>query len=100
IRNAELDSHSPLEALRRLAINSLENQELMLFLVYFWRSGTAVEEQIQTEWVAALDAFFLRGQQAGVFRIDIATAAMTELWISMLIGLQDAERRGRVARVG
>jgi len=45
-----------------------------------------------------MDAFFLRGQQAGVFRIDITAAAMTELWLSMAVGLLDAERRGRVAR--
>ena len=33
-----------------------------------------------------------------MFRIDITAAAMTELWLSMAVGLLDAERRGRVAR--
>lgn len=100
IRSAELERDPPLEALRRLTVKSLENQELTLFLTFFWRPGASIEEQAYTDWMTALDAFFLRGQQAGVFRIDISAAAMTELWISILIGLQDAERRGRVARVG
>lgn len=100
IRNAGLGDTSPPEALRRLVANCLENQELMLFLIYHCRPGASIEEQIQSEWMAALDDFFLRGQQTGVFRIDIAAAAMTEIWMSMLIGLLEAERRGRVARVG
>lgn len=100
MQQAELDGPEPKESLRRLAARCLDNQELMLFLMFFWRPGTSVEQQMETEWLAALDAFFLRGQQAGVFRIDIAAAAMTELWIATLVGLQDAERRGRVARQG
>src|SRR5256885_11777965 len=31
---------------------------------------TTLFRSIESEWVAAMDAFFLRGQQAGVFRID------------------------------
>ncbi|MFX5595200.1 transcriptional regulator, partial [Acinetobacter baumannii] len=45
-------------------------------------------------------AFFLRGQQQGVFRIDITAQALTEIWASVLIGLLDGERRGRIARAG
>lgn len=100
IRDAELDHSPPLEALKRLAVHTLENQELMLFLIYYFRPSTPAEKQAEAEWFTALDAFFLRGQQAGVFRIDVSAAAMAELWISMLIGLHDAERRGRVARLG
>ena len=100
IHHAELGGPEPREALGRLAANCLDNQELMLFLMYFWRPGVSIEQQMETEWLATLDAFFLQGQQAGVFRIDIAAAAMTELWIAMLLGLQDAERRCRIARQG
>ncbi|PIF35651.1 TetR/AcrR family transcriptional repressor of mexCD-oprJ operon [Delftia sp. 60] len=95
---AELERHAPLEALRRLTAHCQDHQTLLLFLMYFWRSDISVVGQIESEWVAAMDAFFLRGQQAGVFRIDITAAAMTELWLSMAVGLLDAERRGRVAR--
>jgi len=100
IRTAGLDGPAPEESLRRLAANCLENPELLLFLMYFWRTGAPIEQQLETEWQLTLDAFFLRGQQAGVFRVDMAAAAMTELWISMLVGLQDAQRRGRIARLG
>lgn len=100
IHSAELDGPAPKESLRRLAANCLENQALMLFLMYFWRPGSSIEQQMETQWLTTLDAFFLRGQQAGVFRIDISAAAMTEFWIATLVGLQDAERRGRVARQG
>lgn len=100
IQQASLNGPEPKESLRRLAANCLDNQELMLFLMFFWRPGGTIEQQMESEWLATLDAFFLQGQQAGVFRIDIAAAAMTELWIATLVGLQDAERRGRVARLG
>lgn len=47
-----------------------------------------------------LDAFFLRGQQQGVFRIDIPAPALTEIWVSILLGLVEAERHVRIARAG
>ena len=36
----------------------------------------------------------------GVFRIDIAAPVLTEIFASLIFGLVDAERRGRVARSG
>lgn len=44
-----------------------------------------------------LAVFFLRGQQQGVFRIDITVAVFTELFITLIYGMADAERRGRAA---
>jgi len=35
-----------------------------------------------------------------VFRIDIAAPVLSEIFASILFGLVDAERRGRVARSG
>ncbi|GAB2471014.1 MAG: TetR/AcrR family transcriptional regulator [Comamonas sp.] len=99
IRDAELDTAPPLEALRRLSANHLELRELMAFLVYYWRDD-AVDPDTEAGWTAQMDGFFLRGQQAGVFRIDIAAPALTEIWVSTLLGLVDAERRGRIARAG
>lgn len=51
---------------------------------------------IQTLWMR----FFLRGQREGLFRIDISAPVLTETFASLLFGLVDAERRGRVARTG
>lgn len=100
IRSAELDGPDPKEALKRLSANCLENRDLLLFVMFFWRPGAPIERQMETDWATTLDAFFLRGQQAGVFRVDIPAAAMTEIWTSILLGLQDGERRGRIARQG
>lgn len=68
-------------------------------MYYWWRDDTA-DPTTEADWQSILDSFFLRGQQQGIFRIDIAAPALTEIWGSILIGLVDAERRGRVARVG
>lgn len=99
ITSARLDSAPPLEALRQLIASHLEHRELTVFLMYYWKDAST-DICAHCEWDKALDAFFLRGQQAGVFRIDISAPALTEIFISTLIGLFDAERRGRVARVG
>jgi hypothetical protein len=37
---------------------------------------------------------------ASAFRIDLSAFAMTEIFHSVLIGLIDGERRGRIARAG
>lgn len=99
IAAAHLDSTPPLEALRKLIAGHLENRELTVFLMHYWKDATTAAG-MDVEWDKALDAFFLRGQQAGVFRIDISAPALTEIFVNVLIGLSDAERRGRIARVG
>lgn len=99
IESADLNNAPPLEALRRLIANNLECRELSSFLMYYWKPGKE-PTTAELAWEQAIDGFFLRGQQVGVFRIDIAAAALTELWVSVLLGLLDAERRGRVARGG
>lgn len=97
--NADLTGAAPLEALRRLTEGSLGHRELSLFLTYYWRNNAA-GSGIRTNWDQALDAFFLRGQQQGVFRVDIPAAALTEIYVSVLTGIISAEKNGRVARLG
>ncbi len=93
-----LDQGTPLEALHRLILHTLEQREFGNFLMmHYWQDG-ATELGSENGWEARLDAFFLRGQQAGILRIDIATPALTELWMAIFSGLVDAERRGRIAR--
>lgn len=97
IRAAALDSAPPLDALRQLIANNLKHRELTAFALHYWKdSGIEPGECDGLE--ASLDAFFLRGQQENVFRIDIPAAALTEIWNYTWVGLVDAERRGRVAR--
>lgn len=97
IRTAELDKGPALDALRRLTANHLEHRELTAFLIYYWKEASK-DPGIDAGWDVALDIFFLRGQQEGTFRIDIPAPALSEIWVSVVVGLVDAERRGRVAR--
>jgi TetR/AcrR family transcriptional regulator, mexCD-oprJ operon repressor len=99
IEAARLDTAPPLVALERLIANNLEHRELTTFLIRHWQH-TPTAAGVEAHWDAALDAFFLRGQQAGVFRIDVAAPALTEIFVALLLGLIDAEHRGRVARAG
>lgn len=99
IETAQLQEAHPLEALKQLNANNLQHRELTSFLMYYWKDYST-DSDADVQWEARMDAFFLRGQQQGVFRIDIAAPALTEIWVALLLGLVDAERRGRIARVG
>ncbi|MCE1117682.1 MULTISPECIES: TetR/AcrR family transcriptional regulator [Pseudomonas] len=100
IREADLAHAEPLSALRHLITEHLKHREMMLFLLFQYRPDTFDGSEVNRRWqdyADALDAFFLRGQQAGVFRIDISAAIFTEMFLSMVYGIVDAERRGRAA---
>lgn len=100
IEGARLDSAPPLTALKRLIANNLEHRELTTFMVHYLRQETTTATAAEAGWDAALDAFFLQGQQTGVFRIDLTASTLTEIFVALLLGLIDAEHHGRVARVG
>ncbi|WP_110994849.1 TetR/AcrR family transcriptional regulator [Pseudomonas sichuanensis] len=100
IREADLAHAEPLPALRHLITEHLKHREMMLFLLFQYRPDTFDGSETNRRWqdyADALDAFFLRGQQTGVFRIDISAAIFTEMFLSMVYGIVDAERRGRAA---
>ena len=94
---ALIDEGPVLEALRRLNAKHLEHREFTLFLTYYWNEVDKPVEETAA-WEPKVDAFFLRGQQEGVFRIDFSAATLTELWLGTLISLIDGERRGRIPR--
>ncbi len=101
LEDARLEQGSVQEALQRLIECHLKHKEIHVFLMYYWRPEFLDESHPDQTWVkgqCTLDNFFLRAQQEGVYRIDISAAAMTELFYSIVIGLIDAERRGRVPR--
>ena len=88
-----------LEALRRLSAVYFDHKELTAFLIYYWREAVK-DPTVAERMEAVMDTFFLRGQREGIFRVDIPAPALTEMWGSMVAGMADAERRGRVARAG
>lgn len=100
IKNAQLDTAPPLEALRTLTAYTIENPEISTFMVHYWELDWEAGKDFSNTWDRVMDAFFLRGQQQGLFRIDIPAAALTELWVSIVLGMLEAQHRGRVAKSG
>ncbi len=94
--DANLRVTKPLEALRFLIREHLAHRDLLALLLFEHRPRGQVLEQ-EASYLEDLDAFFLRGQQLGAFRIDISAAAFTELFVNLIYGMVDAERRGRAA---
>lgn len=73
---------------------------MLVFLMFQYRPDTLLGNAEDRRWEAytqAMDAFFLRAQQMGVLRIDISAAVFTEMFMTMIYGMVDAERRGRAA---
>ncbi|MFK3774993.1 TetR/AcrR family transcriptional regulator [Pseudomonas sp. NPDC089406] len=100
IDNAALASAEPQAAIRHLIGEHLKHREMLVFLMFQYRPDTLLGDSEDRRWLAytrAMDAFFLRAQQAGVLRIDISAAVFTEMFLSMIYGMVDAERRGRAA---
>jgi TetR/AcrR family transcriptional repressor of mexCD-oprJ operon len=95
---------APVEDVFRPLIEShFAHREFVAFLTHQWHidsmngSGGVIRWQPYRD---GIDAFFLRGQRSGVFRIDLGAPVLTELFTSTIAGLVDAERRGRLGRAG
>lgn len=99
IEAAQPETAPPLDALRRMTQDSLKHWEITVFMTRYWKPEHECPPP-DFDWDARMDALFLRGQQAGIFRIDIPAAALNEIWVALLIGLVDAEYRGRIAKAG
>lgn len=104
IKSARLQHVEPLDALHRLIREHLVHREPLAFLASQYRpdflgveKGSGERDTRWQPYLDALDAFFLRGQQKAVFRIDITAAILTELFLALVYGMVDAEHRGRAA---
>lgn len=100
IEEARLQTDPPLVALRQLTENFVAHREFNSFLFYHWQptEGDFRDAGIWAEHEALLDSFFLRGQKAGVFRMDVTAACLSDCFCSMTGGLAESEMRGRIAR--
>ncbi|QXH58774.1 TetR/AcrR family transcriptional regulator [Pseudomonas maumuensis] len=100
IQEADLERTEPLVGIRHLIAEHLKHREMLVFLMFQYRPDTLLNNAEDLRWQAytqAMDAFFLRAQQLGVLRIDISAAVFTEMFMTMIYGMVDAERRGRAA---
>lgn len=97
IRNANLETATPVDGIRALLENYYLNKELTIFLIHYWHPEIDNNDDCLASQ-EILDAFFLRGQQEGFFRIDISAVTMSECCHGLFFSLIDAERRGRVPR--
>lgn len=81
----------------------VDEKEFTSFVSAYWVALEDPTHPEMPEWeecLEALDQFFLRGQREGHFRLDTPAPALSDMFISTIAGLIDAERRGRVARAG
>ncbi|MFJ9990447.1 TetR/AcrR family transcriptional regulator [Pseudomonas putida] len=100
IEAADLKHAEPLTAIRQIISEHLRHREMLVFLMFQYRPDTLLGEGDDRRWhtyTQAMDAFFLRAQQMGTLRIDISAAVFTEMFLTMIFGMVDAERRGRAA---
>ena len=70
------------------------------FLRYVVLIPSLMEHENWQPYLNAIDSFFLRGQKQGVFKIDFGVSFLTEIFVSSICSLIDAERRGRIASNG
>ncbi|KSE12318.1 TetR/AcrR family transcriptional regulator EscR [Pseudomonas aeruginosa] len=87
--SAALQRLEPREALRELIREHLAQRDLLALLMFEQNPGRHAGhgDASWQSYVEALDAFFLRGQQKRVFRIDISAATFSELFIVLIYGM-------------
>ncbi|NMK39352.1 TetR/AcrR family transcriptional regulator [Megasphaera elsdenii] len=75
----------------------LKNQE---YLIFVCGTQSSLENIYWENYLEGLDKFFLNGQKAGKFRLEFSNQMLTELFVSIICGMIDAEGRSRVAASG
>lgn len=99
LQRATPQTAHPLPALQQLIHDHLAQEELIVFLASRYHPHLRVSRAPEADWnfyQDELDAFFLRSQQLGVFRIDLTAPLLTEVFVSTLYGAIDARNRGRI----
>lgn len=84
------------EKLHRAIGLCCENREYLMLLCYGTVTGSC-DMSCQEMYRQKMQAFFLKGQSEGVFRIDISASAMAELFAGTMWSLFEGECRGRIA---
>jgi TetR/AcrR family transcriptional repressor of mexCD-oprJ operon len=94
INLAEKETINYNETLCELISMHFQNQE---YLIFICDVQSSLENTFWSLYLRALDNFFLNGQKKGEFKLDFSNQMLSELFISMICGMIDAEHRGRIA---
>lgn len=102
---AELDSLPYAQALSRLTANVIRGGAFYLFWnVAQWLrmldDDQREEAELPSFYGVALEAFFLRGQKAGAFRIDMPAKWLVKSYDYLLYAAVESAQRGEIASVG
>jgi TetR/AcrR family transcriptional repressor of mexCD-oprJ operon len=104
LTNARLDEQPYIDALTRLTDNVVRDWHFYLF----WNAANwvrmldapAAQDETPALYGDALEAFFLKGQRAGVFRIDMSAKWLAKVYDFMLYAAVDSAQRGEIGTVG
>lgn len=94
---AEKDFDNYQAGLRELIQAHYQNRE---YHVFSSSNQACMTDDYWFAYLKAIDAFFLKGQKKGTFRLELGVSFLSESFISILCGIIDAERRGRIASMG
>lgn len=94
---AKEDYSDFLEGFKLLINAHYKNKEFLRFTKGFQLS---IDEEYWSNYIEALDYFFLNGQKKGIFKIDFNVSFLTELFIATICGMVDGEKTGRLAKSG
>ncbi|WP_200174851.1 TetR/AcrR family transcriptional regulator [Ectothiorhodospira shaposhnikovii] len=105
LAKAELDTSPSIAALSRLTANVVKGRAFYLFWYHAqWvrvMDDKGDPSQLYHSFFSdALEKFFLRGQEAGVFRIDLPARWLAMAYDSLLFSAIDSAEAGRVAPLG
>lgn len=95
VADKEYDDY--LEGLTKLTEAHNENKEYLRFICGI---KTQENEACCQPYLNSIDSFFLRGQKAGTFKFEFGIKVLTEIYVMVICGMIDSQRRGRVAPYG
>lgn len=107
LAKADLATPPFADALSRLTANVVQGRAFFIF----WNTAqwvqviddqvdTDAEEPLPSFYGEALEEFFLRGQKAGVFRIDLPARWLVKAYDFLLYAAVESANRGEIATVG
>ncbi len=102
---ADLSKPPFIEALGRLTDNVMRGRAFFLFWntaqwIQMLDDQDGVDSELPSFYREALEDFFLRGQRAGVFRVDLPARWLVKSYDFLLYAAAESAERGEIATVG